>query len=113
AGAAEDYFHKSNVAILASDSNFKVIYQNEKCRQLFNEVLDRTDYIGADLSECHKPETTEKVKEYFKEYEEKKRLLDYYVMDEPDNKTTVVNVPFYDGGEFAGVVEFIFESSLE
>lgn len=105
-------FENINVAILASDSNFKVIYQNEKCRQLLNEAFNRSDYIGADLSECHKPETTEKVKKYFEEYEEKKRLLDYYVMDEPDNKITVVNVPFYDGGEFAGVVEFIFESSL-
>jgi len=101
-----------NVAILASDADFKVIYQNEKCRQLFKEVLGRENYIGAHLIECHKPETTEKVEGYFKEYKEKKRPFDYYVMDEPEHKTTVVNVPFYDGEAFAGVVEFIFESSL-
>lgn len=46
-------FEHINVAILASDANFKVIYQNEKCRQLFEEGFDRADYIGADLNECH------------------------------------------------------------
>jgi hypothetical protein len=105
-------FENLNVAILASDAHFKVIYQNVKCRQLFEEELHRADYIGADLSECHKIEATERIKGYFNEYREKKRLLDYYVMDESDHKTTVVNIPFYDKNEFAGVVEFIFESSL-
>jgi len=33
-------------------------------------------------------------------------------MDEPGGKITVVNSPFYNDGQFAGVVEFIFESSL-
>lgn len=106
-------FEHINVAILASDANFKVIYQNKKCRQLFEREFERADYTGADLNECHKHETTEKIKGYFKEYKEKKRLLDYYFMDESENKITVVNVPFYDEDEFAGVVEFIFESSLE
>ena len=86
--------------------------QNEKCRKLFSKVFSRSDYVSSNLSECHKSETTEKVKSYYQEYTEKKRLLDYYVMDGPNGKVTVVNVPFYDGGEFAGVVEFIFQSSL-
>ena len=38
--------------------------------------------------------------------------LDYYTMDIPDGKLTIVNVPFYEGDTFAGVVEFIFEGSL-
>jgi hypothetical protein len=105
-------FEHVNAAILACDANFKVIYQNEKCRQLFSEELGRANYIGADLSECHKPETTEKIKGYFKEYREKKRPLDYYIMEEADDKITVVNVPFYTGEDFSGMVEFIFESSL-
>ena len=92
--------------------DFKVIYQNRKCRELFKEVFNREDYTGADLSECHTPETTEKVKKYFNEYREKERDLDYYVMDEPEGKITVVNVPVYDGDEFSGVIEFIFTSSL-
>ena len=105
-------FENINVAIVASDKNFKVIYQNEKCRELFQQVFNRANYVGSDLSECHKPETAEKVESYCREYREKKRALDYYTMDEPDGTVTVVNVPFYDGDEFAGLVEFVFESSL-
>ncbi len=105
-------FENVNVATLSSDANFKVIYQNERCRQLFNKELGRSNYVGADLSECHEPETTEIIEGYFKEYKEKKRLLDHYIMEEPDHNVTVVNVPIYTGGEFAGIVEFIFESSL-
>jgi hypothetical protein len=52
------------------------------------------------------------VKNYFKEYQNNTRHLDYYVIDEPAGKITVVNVPFYDGETFKGVVEFVFESSL-
>jgi PAS domain S-box-containing protein len=105
-------FENLNAAIVASDADSKIIYQNKKCRELFKDVFNREDYIGADLSECHTPEATAKVKKYFNEYREKTRDLDYYVMDEPDGKITVVNVPVYDGEEFSGIVEFIFDGSL-
>ena len=105
-------FENINVAIVASDANYQIIYQNKKCRELVSEIFNRTDYVGNNIDECHRTETTEKVKGYYREYKEKKRQLDYYVMEEPGGKITVVNVPVYDGDEFAGVVEFIFESSL-
>lgn len=108
----EKMFNNVNVAILAADENFKVIYQNDKCRKIFEQVFERSDFIGASIHECHSPTTTEKVKQYYQEYAEKKRELDYYVMDEPTGKITVVNVPFYDGEKFSGIVEYIFESSL-
>lgn len=107
-----EMFDNLNAAIVASDENFKIIYQNQKCREIFAEVFDRSDYIGAQIHECHSPASTKKVKQYYQEYKEKKRDLDYYVMDEPTGKITVVNVPFYDGDKFKGVVEFIFEHSL-
>ncbi len=105
-------FEHLNAAIVACDADYKVIYQNEKCRQIFTEEFKKADYIGCDIAECHPPEATKKVKQYFKEYETKTRDLNYYVIDEPSGKITVVNVPFYDDGTFKGVVEFIFESSL-
>lgn len=72
-------FENLNAAIVASNADFKVIYQNRKCRELFKEVFNREDYTGADLSECHTQETTDKAKKYFNEYREKTRDLDYYV----------------------------------
>ena len=79
---------------------------------LFSYQIEKADYIGSDIAECHTAEATKKVKNYFKEYENKTRDLDYYVIDEPAGKVTIVNVPFYDGETFKGVVEFGFESSL-
>jgi hypothetical protein len=106
-------FEGLNAAIMASDADFKIIYQNEKCRQLFKQVFGTADYIGKSIHECHNEKTTEKVKTYFLEYIEKKRNLDYYVTEINDEKITVVNVPYYDGqGAFSGVVEFVFQSSL-
>ncbi len=105
-------FENINVAIVASDANYQITYQNKKCRELFREVFNRADYVGSNLDECHGTETADKVKGYYREYKEKKIQLDYYVMEEPGGKITVVNVPVYDEGHFVGVVEFIFESSL-
>lgn len=48
----------------------------------------------------------------FDAYKQKTRKLDYYTMETPDGTLTLVNVPFYNGDTFGGVVEFIFESAL-
>ena len=106
-------FENLNVAIVASNVDFKVTYQNEKCKQLFGKIFGRADYTGSDLTECHPPAVTRKVEQYFSEYKHKIRQLDYYVIDEPTGTMTVVDVPFYEGGTFKGVVEFIFESALD
>jgi PAS domain S-box-containing protein len=106
-------FKHMNASIVASDADYKVIYQNEKCRKLFGQVFGTSDYIGKSLHELHKPEISEMIKTHYKEYKEKKRGIYHYVTGEPHGTVTIVNSPFYDdNGEFAGVVEFIFESSL-
>ena len=106
-------FEHLNIAMVASNADSKVIYQNKKCKELFEQVFGKADYTGCDLTECHPTEATRKVKAYFTEYRNKARQLDYYTVDEPTGKVTVVNVPFYDGATFKGVVEFIFESALD
>jgi transcriptional regulator with PAS, ATPase and Fis domain len=105
-------FDNLNTAVVASDANFKVTYANPKCKALFKELLNMEDFVGNPMADCHKPETMEKLKVLYKEYADKERKLDYYTMDVPDGILTIVNVPFYDGDTFGGVVEFVFESSL-
>ena len=105
-------FDNLNTAIVASDADFKVIYANPVCKQMFKVMLNMENFVGKHMGECHKPETMEKMKKTFEEYKEKKIKLDYYTMDIPDGKLTIVNVPFYEGDTFAGVVEFVFEGSL-
>ena len=106
-------FKNLDAAIVATDADYKVIYQNEKSRKVFKLAFGNGDYMGRSIHELHKEETTEKIKTHYQEYLEKKRNLYHYVIDKPDGKVTIVNSPFYtDDGEFAGGVEFIFDSSL-
>ena len=100
------------VAIVASDAHFNVIYANEKCRQIFKNLLNMENFVGRPMAECHKPETMEKLRKLYSDYQNRSRALDYYTMDIPGGKATIVNIPFYQKNVFAGVVEFIFESSL-
>jgi transcriptional regulator with PAS, ATPase and Fis domain len=108
----EKMFDNLEVAIVASDPDFNVIYANERGKKVFKELLNEENFVGKNMSECHKPETMDKLKVLYQEYRDKKKTLDYYTMDIPQGTATIVNVPFYDRGTFAGVVEFVFESSL-
>ncbi|MBW2203543.1 MAG: PAS domain-containing protein [Deltaproteobacteria bacterium] len=102
-GSVEQMFENLNTAVAACDADFKITYANP---------LQMENFVGNHMADCHKPETMEKLEGLFAEYKEKKKNLDYYTIDIPDGKLTVVNVPFYEGDTFAGVVEFIFEGSL-
>ena len=106
-------FETLNTAVMASDTNFKIIYANDKCREMFKRSSNIESLVGTDMRDCHKPETIETLKTLYHEFSEKKKKLHYYTKDIPDDKLTIVSVPFYDGDNLSGVVEFIFESSLE
>lgn len=102
------------VGAVASDTNYNIIYINKRGKEVskLKGVLNAESLMGSNIQSCHKPKTREILKNLFQEYREKKRCFYHYVVDLPSGKTTVVNVPFYDGDEFAGVVEFIFEGAL-
>lgn len=102
------------VGAVAADINFNIIYINKSGKELskLKGVADPENLVGSNIQKCHRPETNEKLESIFQEYREKKRSLYYYVVDLPVGKVTVVNTPFYDGDELAGVVEFIFEGAL-
>jgi PAS domain S-box-containing protein len=100
------------VAAIAADPDFNITYINKRGEELFKAIMNAENLVGSNMRACHKPETNEKLEKLFQEYRKRERTLDYYVMDIPGGKATIVNVPFYDGDEFAGVVEFIYESAL-
>ena len=108
----EKMIENLNAAVVACDADFKITYANPKCREMFKAGLEAEDFVGKHMADCHKPETMKKLEGLFAEYKEKKKKLDYYTMDTPEGKLTLVNVPFYEGDIFAGVAEFIFEGSL-
>ena len=105
-------FDNLKVAVIAADPDFDIIYLNRRAERLFKASMNAEHLVGTDMRMCHKPETNEKLARLFQEYREKTRNLDYYTTDMPGGTATIVNVPFYENNEFAGVVEFIFESPL-
>ena len=111
-GSVEQMFENLNTAVVACDADFKITYANPKYKGMSKAMLQMENFVGNHMADCHKPETMKKLKGLFAEYKEKKKNLDYYTMNIPDGKLTIVNVPFYEGDTFAGVVEFIFEGSL-
>jgi PAS domain S-box-containing protein len=108
----EKMIENLNTAVVACDADFMITYANEKCKRIFKTTSNVEDFVGNHMADCHKPETMEKLEKLFAEYKEKKKNIDYYTMDIPNGKLTIVNVPFYDEETFAGVVEFFFEGSL-
>jgi transcriptional regulator with PAS, ATPase and Fis domain len=105
-------FDRVEVAIVASDPDFNIIYMNARAKKLFKEQFNKENLVGTSMTECHQPETMEKITKLFQEFRNKEKTLSYYISDFPGGKETIVQVPFYDGDELAGVVEFDFESSL-
>lgn len=101
-----------NTAMVACDANYTVLYANPRCKEIFKELLNMENFVGKNMADCHKPETMKKLDLLVAEYKQKKRKLDYYTMETPGGLLTIVNVPFYDGDTFAGIVEYIFEGGL-
>ena len=101
-----------NAAVVACDADLKFTYANAQFRQMSKESMGDDDVVGKPMADCHKPETMEKIKTLVQGYKEQKRKLDYYTIDGPDGKITIVNVPIYEDKKFAGIMEFFFEGSL-
>ncbi|MBL7203382.1 MAG: PAS domain-containing protein [Desulfobacteraceae bacterium] len=97
---------------MAADDDMKVIYVNEKFKKIIKAALGLESFVGRNLTEFHKPETVELIGKLYKEFKARERSLYYYTIGTPDGTMTIVIVPFYDGNQFLGTVEFIFESSL-
>jgi hypothetical protein len=109
---AKAIFDNLGVAALASDADFNIIYINEAGKVAFKVLLNQDKVLGMNMASCHQPETMEKLKVLYQSFREKKLCQHHYVMDVPGGKATVVSVPFYNGDELGGVVEFVFPGTL-
>ena len=105
-------FGETAVAVIAADEHSKIVYQNERCRSLFGEAFGRSDYVGTDMSECHRPETTELMRAHYRQYAAREAAFHHHQVEGAGGVATVVDVPVFEDGVFRGVVEFIFEGPL-
>lgn len=99
-------------AVVASDTQFNIVYINKRGEKAFKELLNQENILGRNMAECHQPETMIKLKKMYQDFSDRKMVISHYTMDTPDGKLTVLQVPYFEGDELAGVVEFIFPGSL-
>ena len=97
---------------LAADANMIVFYANDCCKTLFKNVLEQEDFVGRHMEACHPPEAFEKLKQLYADFQAGSKTVSHYVRDLPDGKITVVQVPIFKEGKFAGAMEYIFAGSL-
>jgi len=105
-------FDNLNTGIVVSSPDFKVTYVNQRCYEIFDVLGIPGLKVGGDMTQCHKPETIEKLKVIYREFAERKKKVHYYTAPSSEGLLTIVAVPFYEGESLGGVVEFIFESWL-
>ena len=101
-----------NMPVLAADENMMVFYANDNCKAAFIAGLKQEDFVGKHLNVCHPPEAFEKLVKLYEEFKAGTKSISHYTREYPTGKTTLVQVPFFKDGEFAGTIEYIFPGDL-
>jgi DUF438 domain-containing protein len=102
----------AEVGVVAADDHMKVIYVNDQSKEFFKASLGQENFVGRNLTELHNPKSVEKINKLYSEFKNKKRSFYHYTIKKPNGTITIVIVPHYDGDQFTGAMEFIFEGSL-
>lgn len=94
-------------AITICDLDGKIIYMNEKSAEVFK---DDGGYklIGQNLFACHSNESNEKIKQIIAE-----QKPNTYTIEKAGKKKLIHQAPWYENGEFKGLVEFSIEIPSE
>lgn len=94
-------------AITICDLDGKIIYMNEKSAKVFK---DDGGYklIGQNLFACHSNESNEKIKQIIAE-----QKPNTYTIEKAGKKKLIHQAPWYENGEFKGLVEFSIEIPSE
>lgn len=101
-----------NMPVLAADENMIVFYANDNCKAVFKAGLKQEDFVGKHLKECHPPEAFDKLVKLYDEFKAGTKSISHYTREYPIGKSTLVQVPFFKDGEFAGSIEYIFPGDL-
>ena len=90
----EKVFDSLDVIILGSDPDMNVIYANEKSKKMFKAQSNQESLVGRSLTECHKPETVEKIKALFKAFRNKEKNSATTKRTYPTEKPRLFSFPF-------------------
>lgn len=101
------YFDEMPVAVTVCDSKGIILYMNNKSAATFTKD-GGSDLVGKSVLDCHPEPARGKLQ----------ALLDSqnansYTIEKDGKKKLVHQTPWFDGGDFMGLVEFSFEIPAE
>ncbi len=102
----------AEVGMVVADKHMTVIYVNEKAKKFFKAGLKQENLVGRNLTELHSLESVAKIKELYADFKNREQSVYHYTIETSGGIITIVIIPFYDGGQFSGSIEYIFKSSL-
>lgn len=92
------YFEEADVAVTICDKDGKIIEMNEQSREV--NLKDGASIIGQNVLDCH-PEPARSLLEHLMTAEEKH----VYTISKGERKKLIYQIPWYQGGEYAGFIE--------
>lgn len=96
-----------NMAVTVSDTEGKILYMNKKSAHTF-EKNGGSKLIGANLKDCHKPESWGKIIEMLKT-----GSTNVYTIEKNGVKKLIYQTPWLTDGNVSGLVEFSIEIPFE
>jgi DUF438 domain-containing protein len=97
-----DWAKEAPLAITVTNKDGVIVYMNDRSKATF-EKQGGASLIGKALNDCHKPSSVEKIKEISETLEPNS-----YTILKNGQKKMIYQTPYYDNGEFAGLIEFSF-----
>ncbi|HPE99845.1 MAG: PAS domain-containing protein [Bacteroidales bacterium] len=94
-----NWYDELPFAITVSDKEGKIIFMNNRSASTFEKYGGR-DLLGKSLFGCHPPQASEKIREMLESHE-----TNAYTIDKNGQKKLIYQSPWYENGEFAGLIE--------
>jgi transcriptional regulator with PAS, ATPase and Fis domain len=90
------------IAITVSDAEGKIIEMNQKAADTFASSGGK-DLIGKNLFDCHPSKAQEKIRQL-----SQGTTANVYTIEKNGIKKLIYQIPYFQNGKFAGLVEFSF-----
>ena len=97
------YMKELNVAITVCDKEGKILQMNDK-----SQKTNHGDLVGQNVLDCHPEPARTKLVQLMEE-----RATNAYTIEKNGVKKLIYQTPWYENGEFMGLVEFSLEIPFE
>jgi len=102
-----EFIENLDGAVIVSDAQGNIIYLNERATTTFQQEGGRA-LIGKNLKECHKESSNKKINEMTVNQQK-----NVYTIEKKGKKKLIYQTPWYQNGEFGGLVELSLEIPFE